>query len=102
MPVANASAAVTRPTSLPAPAKAYASSLPSASTLAPPGTQLSWGDLARYEGRVLQIWTAHNPPRTMTLLDASGSELSVRAILGGGHANYRIGKSAFLRATLIQ
>ncbi len=101
-PVANVPTTATRASSLQAPAKAYASSLPSASTLAPPGTQLSWGDLARYEGRVLQIWTAHNPPRTMTLLDANGSELSVRAKLGGGHANYRIGKSAFLRATLIQ
>ena len=99
-PTANAPAA--RASSLPPPAKAYASSLPTASTLAPPGTQLSWGELARYEGHVLQVWTAHNPPRTMTLLDANGGELSVRAILGGGHANYRIGKSAFLRATLIQ
>ena len=99
-PSANAPAA--RASSLPPPAKAYASSLPTASTLAPPGTQLSWGELARYEGHVLQVWTAHNPPRTMTLLDANGSELSVRAKLGGGHANYRIGKSAFLRATLIQ
>jgi hypothetical protein len=101
-PVANVPAAVTRASSLQAPAKVYASSLPTASTLASPGTQLSWGELARYEGRVMQIWTAHNPPRTMTLLDANGSELSVRAKLGGGHANYRIGKSAFLRATLIQ
>ena len=101
-PTANAPVIATRASSLPAPAKAYASSLPAASTLAPPGTQLSWGELARYEGHVLQIWTAHNPPRTMTLLDANTSELSVRAKLGGGHANYRIGKSAFLRATLIQ
>ena len=101
-PVANVPTSTTGLSRLPAPAKAYASSLPTASTLAPPGSQLSWGELARYEGHVMQIWTAHNPPRTMTLLDANGSELSVRAKLGGGHANYRIGKSAFLRATLIQ
>jgi len=101
-PSTTANAPAARASSLPPPAKAYASSLPTASTLAPPGTQLSWGELARYKGHVLQVWTAHNPPRTMTLLDANGGELSVRAILGGGHANYRIGKSAFLRATLIQ
>ena len=101
-PSTTANAPAARASSLPPPAKAYASSLPTASTLAPPGTQLSWGELERYKGHVLQVWTAHNPPRTMTLLDANGGELSVRAILGGGHANYRIGKSAFLRATLIQ
>jgi hypothetical protein len=100
--VANVPAPTTPAPGLSAPAKAYASSLPTASMQTPLGTQLSWGELARYEGRVMQIWTAHNPPRTMTLLDANGSELSVRAKLGGGHANYRIGKSAFLRATLLQ
>jgi hypothetical protein len=83
-------------------ASSYASSLPVASTLAAPGTQLRWSELARYRGHVLQVWTAHNPPRTMLLLDANAGELSVKATLGGGHANYRIGKSAFLRATLVQ
>jgi hypothetical protein len=99
---ASAPVATTPASSPPAPAKTYASSLPTASTLAPPGTQLSWEELPRYEGHVLQVWTAHNPPRTMTLLSADAKELSVRARLGGGHANYRIGRSAFLRATLVQ
>lgn len=79
-----------------------ASSLPTASTLAPPGSKLPWGELGRYRGRVMQIWTAHNPPRTVTLLDANASELSVKVHLTGGSALYRIAKGAFLRATLIQ
>lgn len=79
-----------------------ASSLPTASTLAPPGSRLPWNELTRYRGRVMQIWTAHNPPRTVTLLDANAGELSVKAHLTGGSALYRIARGAFLRATLIQ
>lgn len=88
--------------SAPARASSYASSLPVASTLAAPGSQLPWSELGRYRGHLMQVWTAHNPPRTITLLDANARELSVKASLGGGHANYRIGRSAFLRATLVQ
>src|SRR5688500_18444542 len=80
-PSANVPAAA-RASSLPPPAKPYASSLPTASTLSPPGTQLSWGELARYAGRVLEIWTSHDPPRTMTLPAAHGTESSVRTKYG--------------------
>ena len=79
-----------------------ASSLPTASTLAPPGSRLAWNELPRYRGRLMQVWTAHNPPHTVTLLDANAGELSVKAHLTGGSALYRIGRTAFLRATLIQ
>lgn len=82
------------PASQPAPAAAPA--------LAPPGSQLAWDDLPRYRGRLLFVWTEHNPPRQMTLVDANAREINVSAHMGGGHANYRIGKGAFLRATLVQ
>ena len=88
---------------VPPPGKQYASSLPtSAPAVLPPGSQLAWNDLPRYRGHLLFIWTEHNPPRQMTLVDANARELNVSAYLGGGHANYRIGKGAFIRATLIQ
>lgn len=78
-----------------------ASSLP-APALAPPGSTLAWPDLARYQGHVLKVWTMHNEPRTAVLLGADGGEAHVRASVGGGHAEYRIKREAFLRAMLIQ
>jgi len=84
------------PASTPQPAPA------AAAALASPGSQLAWNDLPRYRGHLLFIWTEHNPPRQMTLVDANVRELNVRARLGGGHASYRIGRDAFLRATLVE
>jgi hypothetical protein len=78
-----------------------ASSLPIA-TLSPPGSRLAWNELPQYRGRLMQVWTAHNPPRTVTRVDANAGELNVKAHLTGGSANYRIARGAFLRATLIQ
>ncbi len=77
-----------------------ASSLPA--SLAPPGSKLDWSELPRYQGHLMQLWTMHNEPRTATLLAANGSEAHVRANVGGGHAEYRIKREAFIRATLIQ
>ena len=91
----NTPAGTSAATSTPQPA-------PAAAALAAPGTQLAWSDLPRYRGHLLYIWTEHNPPRQMTLMDANGRELNVRVRMGGGQANYRIGKDAFLRATLIE
>ena len=78
-----------------------ASSLPVAQ-LAQPGALLDWTELPRYQGHVMQVWTRHNEPRTATLLSANAGEAHVRARVGGGHAEYRIKREAFIRATLIQ
>lgn len=90
----------------PAPAATTADGRPLASSLpaslAPPGSQLDWPDLPRYQGHVVKVWTMHNEPRTAMLLAANGGEAHVRASVGGGHAEYRIKREAFLRATLIQ
>ena len=77
-----------------------ASSLPVAQ-LAQPGATLGWADLPRYQGHVMQVWTMHNEPRTAMLLSANGGEAHVRANVNGGHAEYRIKREAFIRATLI-
>lgn len=77
-----------------------ASSLPA--PLAPPGSPLGWPDLPRYQGHVLKVWTMHNEPRTAMLLGANGGEAHVRASVGGGHAEYRIKREAFIRALLVQ
>jgi hypothetical protein len=78
-----------------------ASSLPVAQ-LASPGATLAWSDLPRYQGHVMQVRTMHNEPRTAVLMAANGGEAQVRASVGGGHAEYRIKREAFISATLIQ
>jgi hypothetical protein len=78
-----------------------ASSLPVAQ-LASPGAMLAWADLPRYQGHVMQVRTMHNEPRTAVLMAANGGEAQVRASVGGGHAEYRIKREAFISATLIQ
>lgn len=94
-----------------APAKPLASSLSTGGTprasslptqLAPPGSKLDWSELPRYQGHLMQLWTMHNEPRTAVLLAANANEAHVRANVGGGHAEYRIKREAFIRATLIQ
>ena len=78
-----------------------ASSLPVAH-LASPGATLAWSDLPRYQGHVMQVRTMHNEPRTAVLMAANGGEAQVRASVGGGHAEYRIKREAFISATLIR
>lgn len=66
------------------------------------GSQLQWTDLTAMQGRLVRIWTVHNPPRTVEILGANAGELRVGARLGGGNAEYTIQRSAFLRATFVQ
>lgn len=63
--------------------------------------ELRWSDLAQYKGRRIRIWTRHNPPRTVELLDVGAQQIRVQARLGGGHAQYSIGRENFSRATLL-
>ena len=79
-----------------------ASSLPMAKTGPKAGTPLAWSDLPNYRGRVIRVWTVHNEPSTVNLLDAEGAAIRVMARLGGGHAEYTIQREGFLRASLIQ
>jgi len=93
----------------PAPAAAgpehpqYASSLPAPpQAQIAPGGRIAWDELPRYEGHILQMITMHGPPRTATLLSADGGVALVRAPMEGGHADFRISREAFVKATLIQ
>lgn len=92
------------PVAAPAPQQPqYASSLPTAPPpQIAPGGRINWEDLPRYEGRMLQVFTMHAPPRTAMLLSADGASAKVRAPMQGGHADFRISREAFVKATLIQ
>ena len=88
-----------------------ASSLPASSTgdgvishanLISPGSTVAWTDLGQLQGHWIQVWTAHNAPRHVMVLGMDRGQLQVRARLGGGHADYRITRDAFLRARLVQ
>lgn len=79
-----------------------ASSLPTANTGPKSGTSLAWSDLPNYRGRVIRVWTMHNEPSTVNLLEADAAAIRVKARLGGGHAEYTIQREGFLRASLIQ
>jgi hypothetical protein len=86
-------------------ARIKASSLPaSTSTRAgpKPGMQLEWSQLPPLRGRIVRIWTMHNPPRTVEILSSEGDTIRVSARIGGGAAEYTIQRQGFLRATLIQ
>jgi hypothetical protein len=48
------------------------------------------------------LWTVHNPPRTVELLDIAGDTARVRARLGGGHAEYTVQRSGFIKATVVR
>ena len=67
-----------------------------------PGGRIDWEDLPRFQGRMLQVFTMHAPPRTATLLSVAGNSAQVRAPMQGGHADFRISREAFVKATLIQ
>ncbi len=67
-----------------------------------PGSTVGWDDLGALQGRWIQVWTAHNAPRHVMVLGMDRGQLQVRARLGGGHADYRITREAFLRARLVQ
>jgi len=81
----------------------YASSLPTPpQPQMSPGGTIAWEELPRYQGHILQMITMHGPPRTATLLSADGGIAMVRAPMEGGHADFRISREAFVKATLIQ
>lgn len=67
-----------------------------------PGSTVAWEDLGGLQGRWIQVWTAHNAPRHVMVLGMDRGQLHVRARLGGGHADYRITRDAYLRARLVQ
>jgi hypothetical protein len=66
------------------------------------GTRLQWDQLSGLQGRLIRIWTVHNPPRTVEILSGSGDALRVSARLGGGNAEYTIQRGAFLKASLVR
>lgn len=63
--------------------------------------ELRWSDLAQYKGQRLRIWTRHNPPRNVELIEVNAQQIRVRARLGGGHALYSIGHESFSRAVTL-
>ena len=114
---ANALQASTTSVSVPAAAKASASASATANATAgaapaasPPasvarahrGSVLAWEELHNYRGRLLEISTLHNPPQLMTVSVVSPAELTVQAHVGGGRADYRISRDAFVRAVLME
>ena len=104
VPVAAPAVAPTPATATPPPAAASAVATPPtvASTAAPPtGITLAWSDLARYKGQRMRIWTRQNPPRNVELLEVGSQQIRVQARLGGGHAQYSIGRDSFARAVLL-
>jgi len=99
---AGPAAAASAPGAVPAVATRAADGVVSHANLIAPGATLAWTDLGGLQGRWIQVWTAHNAPRQVLVLGQEGRQLRVRARLGGGHADYRIDREAFLRATLVQ
>jgi hypothetical protein len=93
-------AATSTPGTVATPAPSPASSAPT--TGVRPGARLEWSVLPNYRGRLVRIWTMHNPPRTVEILSADANAVRVTARLGGGNAEYTIQRPGFLRATLIQ
>ena len=85
-----------------APASTGPDGVVSHANLISPGATVAWPDLDQLRGRWIQVWTAHNAPRHVMVLGMDRGQLQVRARLGGGHADYRITREAFLRARLVQ
>ena len=84
------------------PATSRGDGIISHANLISPGSTVGWDDLGALQGRWIQVWTAHNAPRHVMVLGMDRGQLQVRARLGGGHADYRITRDAFLRARLVQ
>ena len=98
-PTAAAPSKASATASAPTPAPAVVTT---ATSVAPPAAiELRWSDLAQYKGRRLRIWTRHNPPRNVELLEVGAQQIRVQARLGGGHAQYSIGRDSFSRAMLL-
>ena len=58
--------------------------------------------MARHRGRQVRLWTVHNPPRTVELLEVGADEVRVRAKLVGGHAEYTVQRAGFIKATVVR
>lgn len=83
-------------------ATSHGDGIVSHANLISPGSTVAWEDMDGLQGRWIQLWTAHNAPRQVIVLGMDRGQLLVRARLGGGHADYRITRDAFLRARLVQ
>lgn len=60
--------------------------------------RLSWEALAGLTGERVRVWTRHSGPRVVELLAVDAAQLQVRAQMGGGAAEFRIQREAFLYA----
>ncbi|ODU44691.1 hypothetical protein [uncultured Aquimonas sp.] len=56
---------------------------------------LQWEELKPLVGEQLRVFTRHSGGRVVELIEHRGSELRVRAALGGGSAEYTIQREAF-------
>jgi hypothetical protein len=56
---------------------------------------LQWDELKPLVGEQLRVFTRHSGGRVVELIEHRGSELRVRAALGGGSAEYTIQREAF-------
>jgi hypothetical protein len=101
-PTAPTTAAPSAPATATVPAAAAsAGTPPSAPAPTRRGARLDWASLPNYRGRLVRIWTMHNPPRTVEILSGNAASIRVSARLGGGNAEYTIQREGFLRATLV-
>ena len=60
--------------------------------------RLPWEALAGMSGERVRVWTRHSGPRVVELLAVESGQLKVRAQMGGGAAEFRIQREAFLYA----
>jgi hypothetical protein len=60
--------------------------------------RLQWEALTGMVGERVRVWTRHSGPRVVELLAINGDQLQVRAQMGGGAAEFRIRREAFLYA----
>ena len=61
-------------------ARIKASSLPATAAASgglKSGAKLEWTQLPQMRGRIVRIWTMHNPPRTVEILSADGAAIRV-------------------------
>lgn len=94
-------AAATSPVAATPAATAPAAAVASAPAPAPV-RDLAWSDLARFKGERLRVWTKQSPPRNVELIEVGATQIRVKALLGGGHAQYSISRQSFSRARRIE
>ena len=67
-----------------------------------PGVSIEWDELPGYRGHTIRLWTVHNPPRTVELLEAGDDALRVSTRLSGSTVEYSVQRAGFLRARLVR